>query len=535
LHDENPVRRLLTLVLGSFALLASPAHAIMYGEDAGSGEYPWTVALVFAGSGEPVADQFCGGTLIDAGHVLTAAHCAQALRPSQVQVVAGETDLTNALAPRHDVASIALHPYADVDEDTGAPPRRDLAVLTLAEPVAGGAGMTIPIGQAGDVTPSLLATGWGIEETGAPASTLQVADLDHVTDASCIGAWGSAFHAQDAMCAIGSDGTHVVDTCNGDSGGPLVRPGTDPTQPLDWRLVGATSFGSPGCDLATRPGVYARVVAPGMREFAQFPITSTTDDDAAPQPYRTNTARPTLAGTPAVGQTVACGSTSGPTWSVAPVALLPVVRALTAVGSVETLAIGGSYTVRSEDVASRLFCELRARAAGAGGYGVATSNPFATEPVPMPVAPATSPTVTPAAPEPAPQPTVELPVTPSSPAAPAAPADVLAPGVTSIRRSCRKRTRTCSFVVVTGDATPSAGVKALGVTLTSAVKRKCRRKRRKCTRSSTRGVRAKASTGGRFTFKLKKLKKGVHTLLVTAVDGAGNVQRVPKRLRFRIR
>lgn len=516
------------LAVASFALLAAPAHAITYGDDAGAGEYPWTVALVFHATGVPYPDQFCGGTLIAPSLVLTAAHCVQGLRPLAVDVVAGENDLSDPSATRIRVNSIALHPYADVDEDTGAPPRRDLALLTLDDPVPGASGKLIEIGRPSDVTSSLRATGWGRDETGASPALMQVATLGLVSDSTCFGAWGSSFRAQDAMCALGSDGTRVVDTCNGDSGGPLVRPGSDPTVPADWRLVGATSYGSAGCDLASRPGVYARVTAAGMREFPESLLDLDASNDPAPQPYWSGGPRPAFSVAPEVGQTLTC-PTSGPTWGPAAtsVSLQPVIRELTGAGDLETLAFSSSYTVRADDVGARLFCEVRARSAGAGGYGVAQSALGAAVPAPAP-APTTSAGGSATSPTTAPAQTAQVPV---APATPAATADITAPSVTSVRRSCAKRT--CSFVVATGDATPSAGVKGLGVALTSVVASTCRKRR--CSKTSTRGVVAKAASAGRFTFSLKKLRKGVYTLIFTAVDGAGNVQRSPTRLRFRIR
>src|SRR4051812_26994795 len=76
------------------------AHAsVVGGRNAGPTEVPWQV-LVLIRSGLSMYQ--CGGTILDATHVLTAAHCVSDLpgqpsvsAPSDVIVVAGITDDTD--------------------------------------------------------------------------------------------------------------------------------------------------------------------------------------------------------------------------------------------------------------------------------------------------------------------------------------------------------------------------------------------------------------------------------------------------------
>ena len=78
--------------------------------------------------------QFCGGSLIDARTVLTAAHCMFApsgaqLQPYQVDVLIGRANLDGVGGRKHGLAVIATHP--GYNPSTG---QNDLARLTLAEP-----------------------------------------------------------------------------------------------------------------------------------------------------------------------------------------------------------------------------------------------------------------------------------------------------------------------------------------------------------------------------------------------------------------
>ena len=250
----------------AIAATAAPAQAdprIVGGQEADPGEWPWQVALVLA-NGDNYNGQFCGGTIIAADWVLTAAHCITEwdpdpdLTPGDLDVVAGIHDLMTPDAGfvRVDVAEIIVHSgWNNATHDN------DIALLRLATPIperAAAAGQlpiqyaTLPAASIGDLAgATTTVTGWGTRIPGAsdrPERLYEVA-LQVIANADCASAYSNL---TDNMLCAGVPGGGK-DSCQGDSGGPMVY--NDSGQ---WRLVGVVSFGV-GCGLPDYPGVYARV------------------------------------------------------------------------------------------------------------------------------------------------------------------------------------------------------------------------------------------------------------------------------------
>ena len=216
---------------------------------------------------------FCGGTVRDASHVITAAHCLEGETtdaPGEFLVVAGLFQRSDpSVAQVVEVAAITTHP-AYRGADTG----NDFGILTLAEPLqltpgavpfdppgtvgalAVGAAGGNPVGQA-------LISGWGDvdpdQDNALQPDPLVGAIVNFNADCS---AYGPAFDAATMLCAgrRNLDGT-FTDTCQGDSGGPLARMNQQRTAVVD--LAGIVSFGN-GCAQAGFPGIYTRVANPDI-------------------------------------------------------------------------------------------------------------------------------------------------------------------------------------------------------------------------------------------------------------------------------
>jgi len=229
------------------------------------------------------AEYLCGGTLIADQRVLTAAHCA--IKNSTIRVRIGSQVLDSGTLIN--VSSYARHPNYNANTS-----RFDVAVLNLADSGEDAGGEILPlIGEEGSADNALWApgkmlaiSGWGTtSESGDVSTQLLEARVPRVADSICAQPdyYGNSFYADTMVCAGFAAGG--VDTCQGDSGGPLAASTQDPlpvseNTPSEWRLVGVTSWGI-GCARPKKPGVYARVAAPAIRNWilgtgpSLFPLT----------------------------------------------------------------------------------------------------------------------------------------------------------------------------------------------------------------------------------------------------------------------
>jgi trypsin len=529
--DTVSVRlRLLALLACLCAIALAPAQdaeaapmsqRVTNGDDVPDGQYPWQVAL-FLNPG------FCGGTLVAADVVVTAAHCVFDVTPADIDVVAGpHRDLTEVEASEiYGVESIAVHPDADVD---GADTRSDLAILVLSSPVASPQPIDIitPVDFAA-LAPGtdLKVSGWGLDETdGPPPDRLQQATLDLYSDVQCDDAWGSTFSSSDMTCALFS-GSPVRDSCNGDSGGPLTTIGASPTDPTGWELVGAVSFGSESCLEDDLPGIYTRLGAPDLNAFAARAIDGDTTNDPLEKPWFRGSARPTISPTTELdpGDQVTCDRGAVDQEPDSAPVTLAIRRGGTTVATSGADATSLSHTIGSGDVSGRFVCEARTLVPGAGKYGdVVASGQTDAVRAPAPPPPPPPP------PPPSEPPVITTPIP--------VPRDVLAPRVDGFRRACTRRRR-CTLTIVIADPAPSTGIRTPRVQLRTTVRRRCVRRGRRttCNRRVTRTLRARrVGRTTTFTVATGTLRRGRHSVTVTTTDLAGNARRTPFRVSFIVR
>ncbi|KAI9553933.1 hypothetical protein GHT06_019204 [Daphnia sinensis] len=229
---------------------------IVGGTTALRNSWPFIVALFSRGR------HFCGGSLIDASHILTAAHCVAHMSStdiSRLEVALGMHTLkpydTQALRKR--VRRVVRHKGFDP-----VTLYNDVAILTLDSPVTFSDAISPvclpPIGTTDQyVSKESTVVGWGaLKEGGRQPESLQQVTVQIQSNAECKRNYGKD--------APGGIVDHMIcaaypgrDSCSGDSGGPMVTQ-ESPNSP--WVQAGIVSWGI-GCGKPPYPGVYSRVTS----------------------------------------------------------------------------------------------------------------------------------------------------------------------------------------------------------------------------------------------------------------------------------
>ncbi|RZC39838.1 Trypsin domain containing protein [Asbolus verrucosus] len=228
----------------------SVGSRIVGGEDTSVLDIPYQISLRLQDY------HFCGGAIISAIYIVTAAHCIDVFAyrsPEDLSIRAGSTfrSFGGQVIPVKKIHQHPLFHKRKIDYD--------LSILELSSPLSINQ-YTKPIklpheGQKfydGDL---VHVSGWGVTREGHSSTapeTLQMTYLTLLDHKICEKKYGRDFTPR-MVCAISKGGRR--DSCHGDSGGPLVAKNV---------LVGVVSWGV-GCALPSTPGIYTNV--PALRHF----------------------------------------------------------------------------------------------------------------------------------------------------------------------------------------------------------------------------------------------------------------------------
>jgi len=218
---------------------------IINGQDVSRpGKYPWQVSLQ-----DPRHKfHFCGASVISNKWILTAAHCVEGKRPSEVSVVVGLHDRqrTYGMPKDYAVSRFISHPRYS---------RRtinfDIALIEVQGSIQfNNFVQPIALATHREFGPSAqcVISGWGdtVGGAGRAPNVLQETSITIVDAQTCQQTQGK----DNVVCLFnGKSGS-----CQGDSGGPLAcKSGST------WKLAGATSYGQRGCPVTRAYSVYADV------------------------------------------------------------------------------------------------------------------------------------------------------------------------------------------------------------------------------------------------------------------------------------
>jgi hypothetical protein len=446
---------------------AQKAHsAIVGGTPISITAAPWQVYL---GVGSDLA---CGGSVLDATHVLTAAHCVipegstTPRAPSSLTVRAGFDDVSEP-APAGSqvvgVASLRTHPL--YDERTKAD---DVAVLTLAKALSLAGARTKPIALApvgGGPAPgaALGFSGYGAQAEGQlPDGALYGTALTAISDVDCRAAANPNSTATIQCVAPGGSSP-----CFADSGGPLTAGGVQ---------VGVASYAPPaGCGRG--PSGFTDVTAPEIRAFI--------DGAAVPVAPRITDQTVLFATQPPVR---ASPMTCAPgTWTGAPGFAYTFWNE--AAGQALQAGPSATFVPRAAQQGATIACIVQASNAG----GTTTSW---------------------------------------SGVAAAVQADRVRPN--AVLRSARCRGRRCRVRLAAADPN-SLGVLRVLVTAERRVRGRCGERRRRCTKTRASAFKVTKGTGTAYRARSARLARGRVTIRVRVVDAAGNRRKPDITRRVRVR
>jgi hypothetical protein len=349
----TPIALLALLLTGAsvLALTAAPARAVVGGRTVAASAAPW-----FVGTG------LCGGTLIAADRIATAAHCFDPIDMADLRRIHVGDEIRTGVR-------VAL-PGTWRTRRVGFA-LDDIAIVQLDRPVAG-----VPVARlpaAGTRVPRRVRIlGRGQIVAPAPGKRaepglfrLRQATLRTVGDRACERAWRRSatkyrtrFEAALMLCAIDTDGRRPLDSvCAGDSGGPMVSG--PPAAPV---LLGVISWTGPRCGADGLPSVATET--DHYRTFLTNPSPVWAPVPGGPT---------RVTGVAQVGSTLSCEI---PPWQVTPDEVeIRWLRRTRAAREYRFTPVGSnpSYVVQPADTGLLLRCD--ARGSGPGGRTVVPSGP----------------------------------------------------------------------------------------------------------------------------------------------------------------
>ncbi|WP_086773879.1 S1 family peptidase [Vibrio coralliirubri] len=226
---------------------------IVNGSDATVAEFPSMASLFIDRidyDGVYSTGPYCGATILDNYHVLTAAHCIYDDQDAQLFTVVVPQLEDTSLFPDGSIQKVRVSDvfyrsdYSDLESNLLP---NDIAILKLESSLglSSSAETQIPVFETyRDINNSFVAVGHGNTKSGEDSTTLlQRVDLTYVDTINCKAVFGPLVtEKQICFNGNGPDNDLYGGTCQGDSGGPVFWKNG-----ATYEQVGITSFGPRVC------------------------------------------------------------------------------------------------------------------------------------------------------------------------------------------------------------------------------------------------------------------------------------------------
>ncbi|USD68064.1 serine protease [Vibrio sp. SCSIO 43136] len=240
---------------------------IINGTDATASNYPYFASLYYdtrwMGG---YAANYCGATIIDANHVLTAAHCVTDDSVSQYTRIAIQVQSESNPDAVETAWASEFYRHPDYVDSSSVLWPNDIAIIKLATPLST-AGIAATLGVDADKanysnsSTNFTIIGHGDTWHNGVNQGDDNDSLEETTVSYYVGCTepGAVETPTRAICVQGAivNGARRSG-CNGDSGGPLIWQDTANSQT---KVVGITSYGATQCGTtaATISGVYTEI------------------------------------------------------------------------------------------------------------------------------------------------------------------------------------------------------------------------------------------------------------------------------------
>jgi secreted trypsin-like serine protease len=254
----NSLKALVCILIGQLSVQSSFAQAVLGGEPALQGQYPWMTEIFFFEH-----EHLCGATLIDPHWVLTAGHCAFAFGEDDFLMVANTPsyDFDNPLNAGEILYADDLIYHPLYTGDTGP----DLALFHLSSPALASPVSLITPSDLVDLSTGApaIVMGWGVNDTDQleASDTLLYTDVLLFDFDTCqtmyqddpndlFGINGT----ENLICAGYFEGESPQGTANGDSGGPLLLDVNG-----ELKQIGVVYGGLGNFVLSDHPGIFTTI------------------------------------------------------------------------------------------------------------------------------------------------------------------------------------------------------------------------------------------------------------------------------------